>query len=720
MAKYRITSPDGASFDITAPDGASPEQVQQFAQQQFATMQQQPGPAGNAAAGGNVGGIKQGLRDPIDAGAQMLRRLVPEPIAKAVDAAGNWMAEQGLPVARSSGVQGVDQIVRNVGQQYEADRAAAGRSGFDGARLTGNLVNPVNLALPSAAAARTVGQFAKFGAVAGGIGGAMQPITENTDNFWWQKGGQAALGAATGAVLTPAITKGVQRAGTAIAERMANQPAQTMVAGGQNLTRADLDVAVNRLLESQGMTMQEAPKVILDSVRRQIGEAVAGRAKLDPAQALRQAQAEALGLTGDAALTAGQLSRDPMRFAQERNLAGIVIDTPAGPGNPLSTRFARQNQALGRVFNAADGAADRVTAGEQMLGSLQQANERADKSVGSAYRAFRESTGRDLEVPLQGLAQDYAATLNTFGDAIPSAVRRQFESLGLMTGKQSRALSIQDAENIIKAINANTDPANKPAFRALGELRGAVEKAITGAADNAPTGAGAEAAQLAKEARSTAAGVFQTRRDVPALKAALDDVAPDRFVQRFILSAPTREADGMAQVLSQDPAAMGQARAQVLRYLQKAAFGENLSGDKVFAADRYAKALDAIGPQKLRVFFSPDEAVRLNLVGRVASDINSEPVGAVNAVNRSGTAAAGFNLLQMLANSPVARNIPGARALSDQAKTIANERAINGALQPAGAAAKPPAELSPNAVRAIQRLFTPAALGFGAAAGGGN
>lgn len=717
MTKYRITAPDGASFEISAPDDATPDQVQAFAQQQISTMK--PGPAAKAADGGVLAGIRQGLRDPIDAGAQMLRRVVPEPVAKAVDAAGNWLADKGLPVARSEGVAGVDKIVRDVGQQYEADRAAAGRSGFDAARLTGNVVNPVNLAMPSAAGARTVGQLARTGALAGAAGAALQPVTDPGDNFWAQKAGQAAGGAAAGGVLTPVLSKVGTAIGSAVKDASAARPQAVTVIGG-GLTRQDMDAAVGQLLQSQGMRVEEAPGVILDSVRRQVAEAVAGGQRLNPQQALLLAQAEALGLTGDAALTRGQLLRDPMQFAQERNLSGVVINTPTGPGNPLATRFQRQNQALGRVLDDGGMAADRVTAGETLLNAAGEANKRADSQVRAAYDAFRQSTGRDLEVPLQGLAQDYAATLQTFGEAIPSAVRRQFEGLGLMTGTQRRGLTIQDAESLIKAINANADPANRPAFRALGELRTAVESAIANAADAAPTGAGAEAAMLAKEARSTAAGVFRTRREIPALQAALNDAAPDRFVQQFIFNAPAREVEGLATILAESPGAVQQARAQVLQFLRKAAFGENMAGDKTFAAERYARALDAIGPQKLRVFFSPDEAVRLNLAGQMAANINSVPAGATNAVNYSNTGSAVFNLMQRLADAPGVRQIPGARALSDQARQITQERAIGSALQPASAGTKPAAELSPEAVRTLQSLFAPAALASGAALGSGR
>jgi len=681
------------------------------------------GPAGNAANGGKLAGYGMGLRDPIDAGAQMLRRLVPEGAAQAVDAAGNWLASKGLG-APSSGVEGVDKLVIDRNRQYEADRAAAGREGVDWSRAAGNIVNPVTATLPSAAGAKTIGQLAKVGATAGAISGALQPVTEDVSNFWAAKAKQGAAGAAAGAALTPALSKLVEAAAPVVARAVqgSQRNAGPVVVGG--VSRTDLDAAVQRLLQSQGLRAEDAPRVILDSVRNQIAAAVQSGGRLDPAMALRKAQAEAIGLTGDAALTAGQMTRNPMQWAREKNLSGIIFDTPQGPQNPLATRFAAQNQRLQGVFDdmGAGRAVDRVADGELALGTLQAANKTADDNVRAAYAAFEQATGRRLEIPLQGLAQDYAETLRRFGKNIPGAVRSAFEELGLMGGTQRRLLTLEGAEDLIKnVINVNDPgPINKPVHRALGELRAAIERAITSGADNAASGSGAEAAMLAKEARSTAAGVFQSRRDIPALKAAADDMAPDSFFQRFLLnrSAPTREVEGMASILRQNPEAWQQVRAQVAAYLKQAAFGNNKAGDKTVAAERFATALSSIGPQKLAIVFSPEEVVRLNIAAKVAAELESVPAGGKGALNSSGTAAGVFNLLQGLGNSRVLRNIPGARSLANQAGEIANEQAATAALRGAPATlAPPPAQASPELQRMLRLLFAPTAAGVGASAG---
>ena len=82
MAKYRVTDPNGQTFEITAPDDATEEQVMSYAQQQFSQQSAGPQPLGDAmappqqysntenrvgalATGGNIG-IANVLGAPVD------------------------------------------------------------------------------------------------------------------------------------------------------------------------------------------------------------------------------------------------------------------------------------------------------------------------------------------------------------------------------------------------------------------------------------------------------------------------------------------------------------------------------------------------------------------------------------------------------------------------------------------------------------------------------
>jgi hypothetical protein len=775
MPKYRITGPDGGTYEIEAPEGANEQDVLSFAQKQFSKPAATPAP--NQAAPSS--GVVMGLRDPIDAGAQMLRRLVPEGAAQAVDKFGNWLADKGLPVARSDGVEGVDKIVRDVNQGYEANRAAAGESGFDGARLVGNLANPANYIGGAAVkGATTVAQLARGGAIAGAASAAMQPVTKDTDNFWSQKGEQAATGAITGAIATPVIAKGAEKVVSGINRALPVRP----------VSPQRIEIMVNNTLRSEGL--QDAPDVIRQSVRRQVEEAMQQGHRLDAAAMVRRAQFEAVGLTDDAAPTLGQLTRDPMQWANEKNLSGVRVQTPRGEGNPLADRFQAQNNRLQEVFNrvGASDATDKVTAGQTIMEGLRQTDVPVRRGVDEAYTAARAMTGgraaeldraafsqaanRALDdgmwghfVPpeVRGILNDISAGKTPFTvetaeqvDSILSAAQRragqgspQASAIGVIrralhdapfvppqaatfdAGAAARAAADDAARTVDEGVQDVTarmvTPTALPGQPALpgpgpravstgAEFDLPPQMLLPGPAGAAPINEGAAAREAFAQARAAARNRFATIEATPALRAALDNEAPDRFVQNYIINADVRDVEAMRNVLANSPEALAQARAQLAEHLRFAAFRSNASGDGGFNAQAYNNLLRAVGPQKLAVFFSPAEIMQLNLAGRVASDITTKPAGATYATNTSGTGAAVMNLLSRLANSSVLRNIPGARALSNHAGEIQTEQAIRQALtaqQPAQQAR----ELSPETMRALQLLFPPAGVAGGVLGG---
>lgn len=68
MAKYRITSPDGQTYEITAPDNANQQQVMEFAQKQFGQQKPAQEPAYDPTEGMSTGekllaGVGQGMTD---------------------------------------------------------------------------------------------------------------------------------------------------------------------------------------------------------------------------------------------------------------------------------------------------------------------------------------------------------------------------------------------------------------------------------------------------------------------------------------------------------------------------------------------------------------------------------------------------------------------------------------------------------------------------------
>ena len=371
----------------------------------------------------------------------------------------------------------------------------------------------------------------------------------------------------------------------------------------------------------------------------------------DPKALVRQQDFQALGMDG----TLGQITRDPAQYARERNIRGAQ-----GVGEPMLSRFAGENNRLQELLNGLRGEPmEPYQAGQVLSNALSSADEGLRQQVTAAYQAARQSTGKDLNVPLQGVAQKYAETLKNFGDKVPSGVQQNFNELGLLSGNQRKVFTMEDADNLSKVINANysNDPATN---KALGQLNQAIKDAVLSA--DAKGGPFAPAVKLAK-AR------FDLQDAIPALKdAAEGKTSADDFVKRFVANGKIDEVRGMADLLKKTaPDAFKEARNQLGNELNRAAFGANVTGDKLFSPERYAEAVRRIGTAKLGAFFTPDEVADIQRIGRVGAYINSFPSAAPVSTSNSGVVVE--NLLRRVPNALEHAPVPGAKLIGAALRT---------------------------------------------------
>lgn len=145
-------------------------------------------------------GYLMGLKDPITAGAQMLPRGLSF-LSSLGGAAPNRVSQ-----FFDTEAQRMDALAREEEAGYQQARQQQGREGFDFGRLTGNVINPVNLAVGARVgtalkAANPLAQAAGVGAATG----MLQPVVSG-DSFTEEKARQTAVGAA-GGVLGTAATK---------------------------------------------------------------------------------------------------------------------------------------------------------------------------------------------------------------------------------------------------------------------------------------------------------------------------------------------------------------------------------------------------------------------------------------------------------------------------------------------------------------------------------
>lgn len=446
-------------------------------------------------------------------------------------------------------------------------------------------------------------------------------------------------------------------------------------------------------LEDAGVAPENIPRETLDWVGSQLREAYRQGKEIDPAALLRKHDFELLGIQP----LRGQITREAAQYAQERNLRGVM---PA-----IQERLTEQNRTLQDIFGKpASKAQEAYQAGNVLMGELGAQEAAASKRVSELYKQARQSAGKDLEVPMGGLANDYMTVLDEFGDKVPSGVRNQFKKFGLEGEKQTKLFTLEEADKLGKVINANVSN-DLATNTALGRLRNAVKDSVMNIAEDG--GVFGPAVKAAKQR-------FQMLEKIPAMGAVQAKTAiPDNFVNKYVIKSDTDSVKRLAETLRDTPA-FDQAKAQMAEDIRRAAFGEGITSDAAIRPEMLAKKLRELGSEKMSAFFNPNEMQRYEAAVRVANYIEKHPNAAP--VNTSNT------LVASLMQSPVgklvgkaASKLPGA----DIAVGLAN--AATGAVKnemAAGQALKaeiPATKMELN--EAQRRLLAKVLGGAGAAAG---
>lgn len=642
-----------------------------------------PATLGQKVQASAPGRIVQGARDPIDAGAQLLPRGL-EFLTSAGGLAPNTVSD-----FFGSEAKRVDAMNAGNEAEYQAARTATGQEGFDGARLVGNVVSPANAAIAARlpAASTTLGRVGT-GMLAGGAGGALQPVNmaDPEASFAQQKAAQVGLGVVAGGVLTPIAGK----LGEALSRWRAGRASQAT-------DIAKLEGTLRQIADDAGTKWEDMAPQVQQQLREQVKMSLTATRGVDAAALARKSDFDAEGMQG----TLGQIGRDARQYADERNLRQVP-----GAGTPLLQRFEDQGKQLQAKIGAlAQGSKEAYPAGKIVSTAAEKALDRRSAEVTSAYRLARQSAGKDVEVPMQGLAQDAADIFDRYRTAVPSGIRGQFAKYGLDPDEvvnQRKLFTVEEADKLMKEINKQGS--NEPAvMSALGELRTAVKKAIL-------DDAGVD--DVFQPARNKAKALFDLRDAVPALEAAQSGkVAADDFVKRFVINGKTDEVNGLAKILKTEaPEAFVQAKAQIGDELRRAAFGQNVAGDKAFSAERYMEKLRGIGTDKLRAFYSDAEIQQLERLGRIAAYIHQFPNAAP--VQTSGNFGALMNIAGRIPGIGSAVNATA--AVANAAKTaISNDRTVSKAL--AAEVPKTAPQLSAKDVEDLSKLLRLTAVGAGAA-----
>ena len=259
MPKYKITSPDGRTFEVTAPDGATQDQVLEYAKRQFSQTSQTPKEKAPDPSEGSLPFRPFG----IDTGIQM-----PQGVSRFLAGAGKAYADIGRGTGQfvRDAIETVappqrtpaDLVTGSPGKSFADTLGLPTRADIDevkrrdaplmntGAGLAGNITGNVAIAIP---ASRIPGANRIVGSALVGAGlGAVQPV--GTDD---SRMGNMAVGGVTGA-LVPAAIKGVKVTKAALIDPFTEAGRTKIVGNALNAAAADPKQAVVNMRANTGST----------------------------------------------------------------------------------------------------------------------------------------------------------------------------------------------------------------------------------------------------------------------------------------------------------------------------------------------------------------------------------------------------------------------------------------------------------------------------------
>lgn len=224
-------------------------------------------------------GIIRGIMDPIDAGAQLLEKAVPDVVSRNVNKFNNWLVDKGVPLDRIP-EGGVTQQLKEQEKAYQARRASSGDTGADLDRLLGNLISPANMAPAAGASAiasrvapqatkalmGTLGGRAAAGAAQGASLGLLQPVTTEGD-YWEEKRKQAAIGGVTGGAV-PLIGSALSR----VVKPKSSDAVRMLQREGVPVTPGDALGGLAQRIEHGSTVLPLTGDAIMDAQNRAFGE----------------------------------------------------------------------------------------------------------------------------------------------------------------------------------------------------------------------------------------------------------------------------------------------------------------------------------------------------------------------------------------------------------------------------------------------------------------
>lgn len=613
MPIARVQLPDGKVARLEVPEGTTPQQVESFVFENLRGKAPAPDAIERSAMAamkpGPLERFGRGFAD-VTQGVAQLGLMAKDAVMGSEDASA-YTADKSEELAR-----------------YEKGRGP--NAGMDWMRLGGNLVATAPAALIPGAGAATVGARVAAGAAQGAAASGAMFTLEGESKL-----AQTLLGAGFGAAV-PAALEGIKRAVKSVAGATRGQ-----------ISLPDLKGEISFELQRQGIDFNRLTKDVQRSLLDDVAKSLNTGGTFVATQLARKADIEAIGAKG----TQAAITRNPRDWRTMQNLRG-VDDVGEGIAKRQSDDAGAMVGYLQRLRARGGGPAQTpLEAGESAIGALRTQDAGLKAGVDQAYTAARDHLGRaaPMDTPAFSRAANLALDDQMLGAYLPAQARTMLNDV--TTGKIP--FNVNTAVQMDSVLSAAQRSAGRgsPEALAIGKVRDALNAAPI------ESNVGEDAKRAFDTARGMARERFALHESVPAMGAAIDDVAPDRFVKKFILDADTgtlRRTLSQLRGTTEGNRAIADVKGTLFDNLLLKATGATNVDDvagRPFSGRNFAKALDALPTEKLHVIFTASEIDALRTLQRASKYLTEEVP--FSDVNHSKTAAAMANLLQKVGQTPL-------------------------------------------------------------------
>lgn len=413
------------------------------------------------------------------------------------------------------------------------------------------------------------------------------------------------------------------------------------------ISQQSLDIKISEILGQTGVDYSQVPEKVRQSLRAELGGALQANKEISPAALSRLVDFKLTGTTP----TRGMLSQDPVQITREMNLAKMAANSgdESLHGLPLlqnqnNAKLVSNLNALGanrgNVLQAGERVNSSILGTQAGLRGAEQAAWDAAKSSPGYRQPISSKVLSDINGALgdEGLMPFMNPTISRYMEAFqtgqpftPQAYKNLQSMLSRETAKGgNEAAAASLASRILRDAELTPagfqNPGNLPATPGMAAaMRGA---------DNAST----EAIDAVNMARRATRQAYAYEDSSPLVRSVLSEGAsgdPQRIAQRFVIGGTANEAADLVQQVG--PQNMGVIKDAVLNHLKTKAVNGATDETAKFSQSAFNKALNDIGQRKLALLFSPEELTALRANARVASLMQSQPIG--SAVNNSNSGA---------------------------------------------------------------------------------